>query len=503
MSGYRRVNYYELCRLCTSNEGTKIHIFKEEGKRRQIASKIQNCLRLQVNEQDSLPKLICNICLEKLENYFDFRTNCVNAEAMLESYARNLPLNNDFIMDGKVYIKENKLNVDEGNHKEGLLNNITQRGTMQLKESEIKISSQQNEIVTLPVGLNNLGRLVQAATIHFFPEKELAKIQNNIKNTIQVHQNAERITGEHSYCYGIQGSVVDDSGDQNENKSINSCTQMEKNDFVTHSTDIDTDESQEKCSNNSINQIGEFLKLKNDSVNEESEEYRCESCGLIFSSILEKTSHRESCNNIDDPLKISEPVVMVDVEEDKTVANCGPFNCEECRKVFKRKEHLHQHRRLHTGERPFRCSQCPSAFSRKEHLARHILCHTGEKHYSCGVCGKLFGRKDNVGKHMRTHQFKTTCIAADSNTVKTTCDTEGTSAVRHKCVLCGNDFPTEECLKMHISLNHTETSDKCDGIVMVLNAEQPVSLLEKALKQIPGSILYVEFFHFYIEELFI
>lgn len=73
-----------------------------------------------------------------------------------------------------------------------------------------------------------------------------------------------------------------------------------------------------------------------------------------------------------------------------------------------------------------------------------------------------------------------------SNTVKTTCDTEGTSAVRHKCVLCGNDFPTEECLKMHISLNHTETSDKCDGIVMVLNAEQPVSLLEKALKQIPG-----------------
>lgn len=90
--------------------------------------------------------------------------------------------------------------------------------------------------------------------------------------------------------------------------------------------------------------------MKNDSVNEESEEYRCESCGLIFSSILEKTSHRESCNNIDDPLKISEPVVMVDVEEDKTVANCGPFNCEECRKVFKRKEHLHQHRRLHTGK---------------------------------------------------------------------------------------------------------------------------------------------------------
>uniref|UniRef100_A0A023EY60 Putative c2h2-type zn-finger protein n=1 Tax=Triatoma infestans TaxID=30076 RepID=A0A023EY60_TRIIF len=491
MSGYRRVNYYELCRLCTSNKGTKVHMFKEEGKRRQIPTKIQICLRLQVNEQDSLPKLICNMCLEKLENYFDFRTNCVNAEAMLESYAKNLSLNNDFVMDGKVYIKENKLDsIEEGNsNKEDILNNtIAQGGNIQMKESEIKISSQQNEIVTLPVSLNNLGRLVQAATIHILPEKELVKLQTNFKNTIQVQQNAERITGEHSYSYGIQGRTVEDSADQsteqNENKNVmNSCTQMDKNDFVTHSADIGTDDSQDKTSN-SITQIGEFLKLKNESINEESEKFRCDNCGLIFTSLLEKTSHSESCSTIDDSLKISEPVVMVDVEEDKTVVNCGPFNCEDCGKVFKRKEHLHQHRRLHTGERPFRCSQCPSAFSRKEHLARHILCHTGEKHYSCGVCGKLFGRKDNVGKHMRTHQIKTTFVAADGNKVKTTCESEGTSTLGHKCVLCGKDFPTEECLKMHLSLNHTE-SDKC-GIVMVLNAEQPVSLLEKALKQIPG-----------------
>jgi hypothetical protein len=48
MSGYRRVNYYELCRLCTSSEGVKVHIFREEGRRRQLPTKIQICLPLQV-----------------------------------------------------------------------------------------------------------------------------------------------------------------------------------------------------------------------------------------------------------------------------------------------------------------------------------------------------------------------------------------------------------------------------------------------------------------------
>lgn len=48
MSGYKRVNYYELCRLCTSTEGTKIHIYKEEGRRRQLPTKIKKCLPLKV-----------------------------------------------------------------------------------------------------------------------------------------------------------------------------------------------------------------------------------------------------------------------------------------------------------------------------------------------------------------------------------------------------------------------------------------------------------------------
>lgn len=77
--------------------------------------------------------------------------------------------------------------------------------------------------------------------------------------------------------------------------------------------------------------------------------------------------------------------------------------CEICEKVFKRKEHLAQHMKLHLGLRPFKCDEpnCNKTFSRKEHLMRHVVSHSGKKQYECDICHKLFSRKDNLNKHKR------------------------------------------------------------------------------------------------------
>lgn len=83
--------------------------------------------------------------------------------------------------------------------------------------------------------------------------------------------------------------------------------------------------------------------------------------------------------------------------------NPAAITCETCGKLFKRKEHLVQHMKLHIGLRPFTCNEagCNKAFSRKEHLMRHIVSHTGKKMFSCELCQKLFSRKDNLNKHKR------------------------------------------------------------------------------------------------------
>lgn len=108
--------------------------------------------------------------------------------------------------------------------------------------------------------------------------------------------------------------------------------------------------------------------------------------------------------------------------------------CEICDKVFKRKEHLAQHVKLHLGLRPFQCTgmkirkkktkiqiefyslqnsinsfaepNCNKAFSRKEHLMRHNVSHTGKKQFNCDICHKLFSRKDNLNKHKKLVAFK-------------------------------------------------------------------------------------------------
>lgn len=81
--------------------------------------------------------------------------------------------------------------------------------------------------------------------------------------------------------------------------------------------------------------------------------------------------------------------------------------CEICSKCFKRREHLYQHVKLHSGFRPFVCDYCNKAFMRKEHLLRHMTLHSGQKNFTCNVCDKSFSRNDNLLKHKKTHEKQT------------------------------------------------------------------------------------------------
>lgn len=78
--------------------------------------------------------------------------------------------------------------------------------------------------------------------------------------------------------------------------------------------------------------------------------------------------------------------------------------CDICMKSFKRREHLYQHVKLHTGFRPYICEQCNKAFMRKEHLLRHMTLHSGQKNFTCNICEKSFSRNDNLLKHKKTHE---------------------------------------------------------------------------------------------------
>ena len=55
-----------------------------------------------------MPKIVCLECVKKLESFIEFREAVVNAEGMLESYFTSLRFSEDFLKEGKVYVKSTK-----------------------------------------------------------------------------------------------------------------------------------------------------------------------------------------------------------------------------------------------------------------------------------------------------------------------------------------------------------------------------------------------------------
>ncbi|KAG7165440.1 Zinc finger protein 793-like [Homarus americanus] len=53
--------------------------------------------------------------------------------------------------------------------------------------------------------------------------------------------------------------------------------------------------------------------------------------------------------------------------------------------------------------RPFACRFCAKRFKRKDHLVEHERTHTGERPYVCSICGKSFAKKTNLNTHTRSH----------------------------------------------------------------------------------------------------
>ncbi|XP_018024864.1 longitudinals lacking protein, isoforms A/B/D/L isoform X1 [Hyalella azteca] len=74
-----------------------------------------------------------------------------------------------------------------------------------------------------------------------------------------------------------------------------------------------------------------------------------------------------------------------------------PFPCPFCESRFKKKQHLQNHERIHTGEK-YLCSMCGQGFSRRHILKHHIY----RKHLNnprCGVTNSLSGPSDKNGSY--------------------------------------------------------------------------------------------------------
>ncbi|KAL3272448.1 hypothetical protein HHI36_013928 [Cryptolaemus montrouzieri] len=78
--------FYQLCRLCLSDDAEVLSLFDNTASERNIPRKIMTCLSIMVSDRDSLPHVICPKCAEQVEKLFQFRENAQRAEDLLNKF---------------------------------------------------------------------------------------------------------------------------------------------------------------------------------------------------------------------------------------------------------------------------------------------------------------------------------------------------------------------------------------------------------------------------------
>ncbi|XP_049866917.1 zinc finger protein 91-like [Pectinophora gossypiella] len=83
------VNYDRVCRLCLSSRGELLPIFpttsSDDSEPPILASKIKDCVDVQITENDELPTNVCKKCVDNVHNWHIFKSVCERTQNKLQS----------------------------------------------------------------------------------------------------------------------------------------------------------------------------------------------------------------------------------------------------------------------------------------------------------------------------------------------------------------------------------------------------------------------------------
>ena len=85
------------------------------------------------------------------------------------------------------------------------------------------------------------------------------------------------------------------------------------------------------------------------------------------------------------------------------------YKCNICGECFRIAHRLREHKLIHTaeGEDAFTCKVCRRMFSNLYGLKRHMVIHESKENksttYSCDQCDKVYTRKNSLSRHKRSH----------------------------------------------------------------------------------------------------
>ena len=145
-----------------------------------------------------------------------------------------------------------------------------------------------------------------------------------------------------------------------------------------------------------------------------------------------------------------------------TIENEGKtkkFQCKHCMILFISSVTLERHQIVHRFKRPYFCDICGKQYTYSG-LKRHKVTHM-ENTASCDICGQYFPNNSALNIHVKIAHTKIRkkcgiCKLEVYNLewhMKTHSERD-----RLKCDVCGNDFSSKGNLEVHKKLKHSTTS---------------------------------------------
>ncbi|KAM7346466.1 uncharacterized protein ACRADG_006388 isoform 2-T2 [Cochliomyia hominivorax] len=373
--------------------------------------------QLKIDNNDILPKYICQRCLEKITDIYNFQQKCLNIEDKLYKMLKEGDL-----MDSENSTEHLELEVI----KTELINDVNFNDNTYNGIIEDEISLHCGSTVNDENKKVNRTRCSKRNIKKAEAESEFTEKTKN--NSITRKAKSKLPKTEEMYpC------------DKCQRKLISKLSLIKHQEMHLKKA---KEELEFKCSI-CEEEFTESALLKNHQKTHTAEKpFLCSACGKGFTSAGSLKQH--SFRHLDKKLyPCSECPKSFPTKGDllchSETHNAKPriHVCDVCGRGFHKPFLLKQHQRYHNNERPFACDFCEKRFVTSEKQQRHMRIHTGEKPYRCKYCDRAFAQSNDCIKHLRQHLGDNV----------------------YQCELCPLRFPLARDLRAHFA-SHKDDDDE-------------------------------------------